>query len=65
MYHMSSTFHLGKANLRCDTNYDSKLLSRDIRSNGFSNVGVGCWELMNETWFRIDKMSILTECIPL
>ena len=23
------------------------------------------WKLMTKTWFRFDKMSILTDCIPL
>ena len=32
-----------------------------MRSKGFNNGGVSIWELMTETWFRIDKMSILTE----
>ena len=58
-------FHSGKANLGCDTNCASNSFRRDIRSNGFSKVGVSFWELMTETWFRIDKMSVLTECIPL
>ena len=28
-------------------------------------MGVSVWELMDETWFGINKMSILTNCIPL
>ena len=39
MYHMFSLFHSGKANLGCDTNYVSNLISSDIRSKGFSKVG--------------------------
>ena len=65
MYHMFSPFHSGKANLGCDTNLVSNLISSDMKSKGFNKVGVSFWELMTETWFRIDKMSILTECIPL
>ena len=58
-------FHAGKANLGCDINCISSLFSSDVRSNGFSKAGVSIWEPMTETWFRIDKMYILTECIPL
>ena len=36
-----------------------------MRSKGFNKVGVSFWEHMTKTWFKIDKMSILTECIPL
>ena len=36
-----------------------------MRSKGFNKAGVSLWELMTETWFRIHKMSILTDCIPL
>ena len=39
MYHMFSPFYSGKANLGCDTNCASNLISRDIRSNGFSKTG--------------------------
>ena len=31
----------------------------------FNKEGLSFWELMTETCFRIDKMSILTDCIPL
>ena len=65
MYNMLSLFHSGKANLKCDTNCVYNLTSRDIRSDGFSKVGMNVREVMAETWFRIDKMSILNECIPL
>ena len=40
MYHMFSPFHSGNANLVCDTNCASNLISSDIRSNGFSKAGV-------------------------
>ena len=65
MHHMFSMFHSGKANLGYDTYWVSNLISSDMRSKGFSMVGVSFWELMTETWFRIDKMNILTKCIPL
>ena len=65
MYQMFLSFYSGKANLGCDTSCASNLFSRDIRSSGFSKVGVSFWELMTETWFTMDKMSIPTECIPL
>ena len=65
MYHMFSPFHSGKANLGCDTNCVSNLISSDIRSKGFNKAGMIFGELMIETWFRIDKMSILTLYISL
>ena len=65
MYHMFSPFHSGKANLRCDIKCVSNLISSYIRSNGFNKVGVSFGELMTETQFRVDKMSILTDCILL
>ena len=40
MYHMFSPFHLGKANLGCNTNCVSNLISSDIRSKGFNKLGV-------------------------
>ena len=64
IYHMFSPFHSGTANLRCDTNCASNLISSDFRSNGFSKARVSFLELMIEAWYRIDKMYILTECIP-
>ena len=57
--------HSVKANLGCDTNWVSNLISSDIRSKGFNKVGVSFWELTTETWIRIDNLSILTQCIPL
>ena len=65
MYQMFSPFHSGKVNLGCDTNCVSNLFCSDIRSSGLSTVGVSFWELMLEMWFRMGKMSILTESIPL
>ena len=62
---MFSLFHSGKANLGCDTSGIYNLISSDTRSEGFNKVEVSFWELMTEIWFRIDKMSILTDCIPL
>ena len=58
-------FHSGKANLGCDANCVSNLISSDIRFKVFNKAGVSFWGLMTETWFRIDKMSLLTDCIPL
>ena len=58
-------FHSGKAYLGCDTNWVSNLISTEIRFKGFDKVAVSFWELMTETWFKIDSMSLLTECIPL
>ena len=37
MYHMFSSFHLGKANLGCDTNLAYNLITSDIRSKGLIN----------------------------
>ena len=62
---MFSPFHSGKANCGFDTNCASNLFSRDIRSSGFSKARVSFWELITDAWFRIDNMSMLTECIPL
>ena len=58
-------FHSGKANIGCDTNCASNIFNRDIRSEGFSKVGMSFGDFMTETWFRIGKMSILIDCIPL
>ena len=49
MYQSFSLFHSGKANLGCDTNCVSNLISSDIRSKGFNKVTVNFWKLMAET----------------
>ena len=63
MYHIFSLFHSGKANLGCGTNLVSNLISSDMRSKGFNKAGVSFVNLWLKLGFRIDKMSILTECI--
>ena len=63
MYLVFSPFHSGKTNLGCITNWDSNLISSDMSSKGFHKVEVSFWKHVAETWFRIDKMSILTGCI--
>ena len=65
MYLMFLPSHSGKAKIGCDTYFVSNLISRDIMFNGFSEVGVSFWVLMTAVRFRIEKMPILTECIPL
>ena len=65
MYHIFSLFHSDKANLGCDTNCISYLISSEIRSKGLNKIGLSFGEHMTKRWFRIDKMSILNECIPL
>ena len=63
--HMFSTFHWGRANLGCETSWFSSLVNINLRSDGFSNKGLGFWELIIGTWLKIDKMSILTAIMPL
>ena len=61
MYHMFSSFHLGKSILGCDTHLASNLISSDMRSKGFNKADVSFGQLMTETGFRIDKISILSD----
>ena len=65
MFQMSSPFHWGRTNLRCEISWFSSLVSNSLRSDGFSNAGLGFCELITESWFKIDRMSILTEFIQL
>ena len=65
MYQMISSSHWGTANLVCEASQFSHLVSNSLRSDGFSNAGLSFCELITETWFKINRMSILTEFIPL
>ena len=62
---MFSPFQWHMANLGYGTSWVSSLVSNDLRSKGFSNAGLSFYELIIETWSKIDRISILTECIPL
>ena len=61
IYQIFSLCHVGRANLQCDTNIDSNLISKDLRSWGLSRDGVSFYELMIEIWFTMDKRLILRE----
>ena len=65
MYQMFSPSHWGRANHGCGTSWPSSLASNSLRFEGFSNVDLSFCELITETWSKIDRMSILTEFIPL
>ena len=60
IYQIFSPCHAGRANLGCDTNLDSNLISKDVRSWGHSTAGVQFCEFMIEIWFTVDKMIILS-----
>ena len=60
---MFSPFQLGRANLRCKTSWVSSLVNNDLRSEVFSNAGLSLYELIIESWSKIDRISILTECL--
>ena len=36
-----------------------------MRADGFSSPGLSLYELIIKTWFKIDRVSILIEFIPL
>ena len=65
MYQMFSPSHWGRANQGSETSWLSSLASNSLRSEGFSNVGLSYCELITETWFKFDRMSIPTKFIPL
>ena len=46
---MFSPFNSGKANLGCDTNLASNLISSCMRSMGFNKGSVSLWESLTET----------------
>ena len=51
IYQIFSPCHAGRASLGCDTNLDSNLTSKDVRSWGLSRIGVNFCELMSEILF--------------
>ena len=65
IYQTFSSCHAGRASLGCDTNLDSSLISKDVRSQGLSRAGVNFCELMSEILFIMDEMFILREFNPL
>ena len=65
IYQIFSPWHAGRANLGCDTNLDSSLISKDVRSLGLNRARVNFCELMSEILFIMDKMFILREFNPL
>ena len=65
IYQIFSPFHCGRASLGCKTSWVSCLVSNDLRSKGFSYAGLSFYELIIETWSKIDRIAILTEFIPL
>ena len=62
---MFSPSHWGRVNLGCETSWFSSLISNDLRSDGFNNAGLSFCELITETLFKTNRISILTEFIPL
>ena len=65
IYQMFSPSHWGRANLECETSCISSLVSNDLQSERFSNARFSFCELITNTWFKMDSISILTEFIPL
>ena len=57
---MFSSFHWGRDNLGCETSWFSSLVHNNLRSDGFNNAGVSFCELITETLFKIDRVSILS-----
>ena len=55
MYQMFSPFHQGRAKCGCDISWSSSLVSKSLRSEGFSNEGVSFWELITDTWSKINR----------
>ena len=52
-------------NVGGDISWSSNLVSESLRCEGFSNDGLSFWELITDTWSKIDRMSTLTKFILL
>ena len=61
IYQIFSPCHVGRANLQCDIKLESNLISKDVRSQGLSKIGVHYCEIKSEILFVMDKMFILRE----
>ena len=64
IYQMFLPCHAGRANMGCDTNFDSNLVSKDVRSRGLKRAGVSFCEIMIEILFIIDRILVLREFNP-
>ena len=65
IHQMFSPSHWARANLGWEASWFSSLVSNSLRSDGLSNVGLSFCECITEMWFKIDRISTLTEFIPL
>ena len=61
IYQIFSPCHAHRANPGCDINFDSNLISLDVRSQGLRRAGGSFCELTIEIWFTKDKILILRE----